>query len=263
MLHDTVRRSMPAALLVAMALLAGCASTTPQRDGVSRPHEPEGALSSTGLANVQLAQNYLREGKYAMALERGQRAERSDPQSADVQIILGLIHERLNDRAAAGQNYVRAVRLAPDAGHVLNASGAWMCSEGKTVEADALFQRALQDPFYSTKDMAYFNAGKCALDAGQLDKSEVYLRQGLVLVPENKRLLELMAQLKFRQGDFMSARAFFQRRDSLGTPGPEMLELAARIEQAAGDAAAAARYRARLQQDHPTYTPQSAEGTPQ
>jgi type IV pilus assembly protein PilF len=42
----------------------------------------------------------------------------------------------------------------------------------------------------------------------------------------------------------MEARAFVQRLEAMG-PTPEVLELAARIEDAAGDRAAAARYRQR------------------
>jgi type IV pilus assembly protein PilF len=261
MRHEATRLRWTFVGVFLLALLGGC-STTPTRNGVSMPRERAGTMSSTGMANLQLAQNYLREGKVPLALERARRAERSDPGSADVQVMLGLIHERIGDRPAATEHYKRAVRLGPNAGNVLNASGAWLCSNGQPAEADALFVRALADINYQSKELVYFNAGKCALDAGQLEKAEGYLRQGLELAPENARLLEAMAQLKFRQGDLMNARAFFQRRDSLGGTGPAMLELAAKIEQSSGDAAAAASYRARLQQEHPDYTPPAAEGTP-
>ena len=51
-----------------------------------------------------------------------------------------------------------------------------------------------------------------------------------------------LAQVEYAQGNFMDARAFIQRRDAMGS-NAEVLELAARIEDGAGDQRAAARYR--------------------
>jgi type IV pilus assembly protein PilF len=175
--------------------------------------------------------------------------------------VLGMIHDRLGDDGRAGSYYQRAAKHAPDKGYVLNAAGVWLCQAGKPAEADALFARATQDPFYNEREQAFFNAGKCALDAGQLAKSEAYLREGLAIAAEDPRLLEQMVRVKVRQGDLMGARAFFQRREALGPPGPEMLELAARIEQSAGDPAAAQRYRQQLQAQHPDYRPAASDGT--
>jgi type IV pilus assembly protein PilF len=109
----------------------------------------------------------------------------------------------------------------------------------------------------------FFNAGKCAADAGDLAKAEAYLRSGLNLAADDKRLLEQMVRLKVRQNDLMGARAFFQRREALGPPSAEMLALAIRIEQGTGDAAAAERYRRQLQSQHPGYTPPAADGSHQ
>ena len=88
-----------------------------------------------------------------------------------------------------------------------------------------------------------------------------HLRQGIEVAPESPALLGQMAELQFRRGNFMSARAFFQRRDSLGAVTPELLDLAVRIEQGAGDAAAAGRYRQRLQQQFPDFTPSDNQGS--
>lgn len=243
--------------LLALAL-AACATG----GGYQGPREPEGSMSATGSANLQLAQNYLRTDQPQLALVRAQRAERSDPTSADVQVVMGMIYERVGNRGLAGEHYARAVRLAPDAGHVLNAQASWLCGAGQRDEADAMYLRAVTDQFYKGKEQAYSNAGKCALEGGLLDRAEAHLRAGLGLAPTNARLLELMAQLKFRQGDFMAARAFFERRDALGNPGPAMLDLAARIEQGAGDSAAAERYRSRLQLEHPGWRAPAAEAVP-
>jgi type IV pilus assembly protein PilF len=57
-----------------------------------------------------------------------------------------------------------------------------------------------------------------------------------------------------RQGKIFEAQAFVQRRDGLGSDAAT-LDLAARIEDAAGNAHGAARYRQRLQNEFPNYVP--------
>ncbi len=258
MRHDPIR-----VLLVATFLaIAGCATTAPEEDSSVKPRSVEEEMSPTGLANVRLAQNYLAAGKIELAMDRANRALKSDPDSAEALIVMGLIREHLGDTERAGAHFMRAAKLAPEEGYVLNTTAVWLCQSGRAAEADAMFLKATRDPFYKSREQAFFNAGKCAQDAGDLTKAEGYLRDGLAGAPEDPRLLEQMVRLKVRQGDLMGARAFFQRREALGPPGPEMLDLAARIEQSSGDQAAAARYRQQLQSDHPGYTPPAADGTP-
>lgn len=258
MRHDVFRWAIPAAALLA---IAGCASTG---GGAStNAGAGQAQMSTKGLANLQLAQNYLRTGKLEVALDRANRAARMDPQSADVQLVLGMIRQALDDDARAGEHFEKAVRLAPEAGHVLNVRGAWLCERGQFDEADALFNRAVKDPFYEDKAQSYFNAGRCAVLAGRLDRAEAPLRQGLELDPKDPLLLEQMARLQFRQGNYLGARAFFQRREAVGEVDAGLLDLAVRIEEAAGDRAAAERYRTRLKQGFPDYTPDASEGSPQ
>lgn len=255
MRHESIHGWLAAALLLAVA---GCA-TSPGEGGSSRTRAADAEVSRTGQANTRLAQTYLAAGNVELALDRATRALKSDPGSAEAHVVTGMIRDRLGQRDLAGHHYQRAAKLAPNEGYVVNAAGVWLCQAGQAAEADALFQRATKDPFYKSREQAFFNAGKCALDAGQLAKSEAYLRDGLAIAAEDPRLLEQMVRLKVRQGDLMGARAFFQRREALGPPGPEMLDLAARIEQRAGDPAAAQRYRQQLQAQHPGYTP-AADG---
>lgn len=250
-------------LALALVVLAGCA-TTPSGTGTSSGGTSPGslaAMTNKGVANLNLAQNYLAAGKVDYALDRANRALRSDPNSADVQVVLGMIRERLGDSTRAGEHFARASRLDPDSGHVLNVHAAWLCERGKAAEADALFTRAVKDPFYKARDQAYFNAGKCAMRAGQLDVAERHLRAGLEIAPESPGLLARMAELQFRRGNFLGARAFYQRREALGTVPADLLDLAARIEDGAGDATAARRYRQRLQDQYPDYSPSDTQGS--
>ena len=99
--------------------------------------------------------------------------------------------------------------------------------------------------------------------SGRLDRADVTLRKGLEIEPKSAALLEQMARLQYRQGNFMGARAFFQRREAVAEVGAELLELAIAIEEGAGDRAAAERYRTRLRQGFPEYTPTAREDSPQ
>ena len=254
------RKSFPFLFAGALALaLAGCAGT----GGATRATKAQPEMSNKGMANLQLAQNYLAAGKYDVALDRAQRAMRNDPDSADVQVVLGMIRQALDDKTRAGEHFARAAKLAPDSGHVLNAYGAWLCEQQQYDEADAMFAGAALDPFYEAKAQAYYNAGRCSVLGGRLDRAEIALRKGLDLEPKNAALLEQMARLQYRQGNFMGARAFFQRREAVAEVGAELLELAIAIEEGAGDRAAAERYRTRLRQGFPDYTPTAREDSPQ
>ncbi len=256
--RDAVRNSLLAAVLVLATACAGGPSATTSNG--SAPGS-QAAMTNKGVANLNLAQNYLNAGKLEYALDRANRALRSDPNSADVQVVLGLIRERLGDSTRAGEHFARAGKLDPESGHVLNVYAVWMCQKGRAAEADAMFVRAVKDPFYKARDQAHFNAGKCAMEAGQLEVAERHLRQGIEVAPENASLLAQMAELQFRRGDFMSARAFYQRRESLGSVSAELLHLAVRIEQGAGDTVAARRYRQRLQDQFPDYSPSDNQGS--
>lgn len=251
-------------LAAALALLAGCA-TGPGRTATDaqKAASAHSAMSHKGQANLSLAQNYLAAGKVEYAMDRANRALRSDPNSADVQVVLGMIREKLGDKPKAGEHYARAAKLAPDSGHVLNVYAIWLCKEEQAAEADVMFARAVKDVFFKAKETAYYNAAKCALQVGQADKAAEYLRQGLEVAPKNPILLMRMAELQLQRGNYLSARAFFQRREALGDTDAEFYELGGRIEDAAGDRAAAARYRQRAQNPSQPQMPPATEGSRQ
>lgn len=256
MRHESMRLSRLLAPLALALALSACATG----GETNYPRDPEGSMTPAGLANLQLAQSYMARGELEQALSRGRRAERSDPSSPDVQIVLGMIQERAGNAGLAGEHFARAVSLAPNTGHVLNAQGAFLCGTGQREKADEVLRRAAEDRFFANRELAFFNAGKCAFEAGDKDKAVAYLRQGLELKPQEPRLLELMARVQFSRGEYLAARAFLQRREAIGPAGPEMLELAIRIEEAAGDRDAAARYRGRLLAEHPDHRPGAEAG---
>lgn len=238
---------MPLLKKMLALVLLGCVATT----AAARKHSDQPAgISQAGQINLGLAQNYYDNGDLESALDRNLRALRSDPGSADVHAMLGLIYDRISQPEKAAAEFGRALALAPNNGAILNIHGVWLCQGGHAAEADAQFVRALQDPFYKQPEQALFNAGKCAFKAGQLPKAEGFLRRSLEKAPDQPEVLMTLAQVEYAEGSYMDARAFIQRRDALGSR-PEVLDLAARIEEGAGDHRAAERYRQRLRDEFP------------
>lgn len=241
--------------MLLVLLLAGCAG-----GGEEKTSKAETSQKSSDVRlNLDVAQSYLESGKLDKARERIDAALASDPSSAEAHALRAMLHARLGETAKAGREFDRALALAPKDGSVLNAHAVWLCEHGKPEQADREFARALSDEKYRNPLQALANAGKCALSAGRLPQAEDYLRRALVFAPQDKTLLYMLADVELRQGKTFEAQAFIQRRDALGADAPT-LDLAARIEDSAGNALGAARYRQRLHDEFPEHV-STGEGT--
>ena len=237
-------------IALAIMLLAGCSTGGAER----APASPSNHLSADGRMNLGLAQGYLEENQIKKATDRANMALASDPGSADVHALFAMIHTRNGNLDKAAREFDRALQIAPSDGSILNAHASWLCERGQAAKADEEFSRALLDAHYRWPLQALSNAGKCAHKAKQWSKAEGYFRRALDVSPEDRQLLLLLADTQLRQGKIMEAQAFVQRRDSLGSDA-ETLDLAARIEDAANNRLAAARYRQRLQNEFPDHVP--------
>lgn len=236
--------------IVALLLLAGCSSAGGERAPVAAGNR----LSADGRMNLGLAQGYLEANQLKKAADRAAMAMSSDPGSADVHALLAMIHDRNGKADKAAREFDRALQIAPSDGSILNAHASWLCGRGQSAQADIEFAQALRDTAYRWPLQALSNAGKCAHKAGQWSKAEGYFRRALEIEAQDPRILLLLADTELRQGKIREAQAFIQRRDALGSDAAT-LELAARIEDAAGNRMAAARYRQKLHDDFPDYVP--------
>ena len=250
------------AVAVALSALAGCGGFKSKRNDykIDKPaidnlKSDSDAPQAASLNEVALAQEYIKEGQYEVALDRLQRAVKLDPSSADAYTMLGLLYEKINRPEQAEASYAKSAKLAPNKGDILNNYGAWLCRSGHPVEADPLFRSALNDPFYKTPAVAIGNAATCALKAGKPELAEAYYRQILALDATNASALQAMATLSYQRADYMHARAFVERLLATGNTTPDMLDLAARVEDKLGDADAARGYRSRIATEFPQYAP--------
>lgn len=226
------------------ALISACAGTS-KRSSADVDHAVQ--------TNLGLAQSYMGKGDFEAALDKLHKAESLNPRSPQTQSMLGMLYERIGRPALAGPYYEKSVALAPDEGAMLNNYATWLCRSKRSADSLAWFDRALNDPFYKTRAMAFGNAGRCAVEAGLLERAEGYFRGALEIDANFTDVLQDMASLYLQRGDFLRARAFVQRRESLGPVGPALLDIAAHVEDGRGDHEAAQRYRRQLMEQFPEY----------
>lgn len=267
-----MRRSEPAArvlfvIAAAAAVLAvGCSSrpsytvrgetsVAPEYNIRSRPQDRRQAEAALHLSRADRA---LATGDLDAAAAAAREALRLDAKSADALTILAFIEQGRGRPAQAGEFYRRAAEAAPGDVIVLNNYGAWLCGNGRAVEAMGYFDRVLSDERHGRHADTLANSGTCAAAAGQPDRTERDLRVALRLDPENALALSSMAEYQYRIGQFFEARAFSQRRLAAAPATAGALRLASQIEEALGDKVNADRYRQQLGTEFPGALSESA-----
>jgi len=230
-------------VLVLAFFLAACATSGDNKETNNR---------KAAETNASLGQAYMQRGQYEIALEKLKRAVANDKTYAPAHTLLGALYEILGDTDLAETEYKAALKYDPADGDVNNNYGAFLCGIGRGAQAEPYFLKAIEDPFYQTPELAYANAGKCSLERGNLDNAETFLRQSLDIDSNYANALLPMADVSYRKGLFLRARAFLQRYEAVGIVSEESLLLGYRIESRLGDTDSANKYRNEFLQRYPS-----------
>jgi type IV pilus assembly protein PilF len=241
-------------LLAAALLLAACASAPRSGNDASTTDERAAQLQ------VELGQQYMAKGDLETAQGKLQRALQLDPRSVDAHTLMAVLNERIGRPEVAEKYYRDALKIKPEDGALNNNLGAFLCGRGNFQESLELFEKAAADPFYRTPAVAFSNAGVCARKAGDLTASDGHFRRALELDPKSSTALYELARVSFERKEYMRARAFIQRYESLAPADAPMLLLASEVEQALGDRKRSQAYLDRLQREFPDFeAPAGAE----
>ncbi len=235
-------------VLLLCLLLTACASGGETKTG------GKSEARKAAETNTALGRQYLDRKQYEVSLEKLKRAVALDNTYAPAHTLLGVLYETIGEMNKAGEEYKLAVRYDPENGDVNNNYAVFLCGQGQYKEASRHFDTALKDPFYTTKYVAAGNAGLCALSNNDLDRAELYLRQSLEYDNKYAPALLPMAQVSYRKEDYLRARAFLQRFESVSEINSESLYLGYLIESKLGDGKAASQYRENLMDRFPGST---------
>ncbi len=236
-------------IIAAICALAGCA-TTQQSASSQRGMDSVSPVRAAEI-NTRLGVGYLERGQVQLAMEKLETALRHDPDHVPAHLTLALIFEQIGDSNRAGRHFRQAARLAPNDGGTQNSYAVFLCRQGDFRAADRHFMQALEDPFYTTPEVAWSNAGACARRNGELEKANDYFRRALESDPSFPDALFHLAELYYQQGEAFRARAFLQRFESASEPEAGALFLGYRIESSLGNRVEANQYVSRLERQFP------------
>ena len=226
------------AVALLLALLAGgCKTVTTTVGGVEVPGSAKSEADPRKRAEIrsELASNYYREGRLAIALEEAQRAVQIDSRYAPAYSLLGLIYMDIGDRREAELNFGRALRLEPDDPNIQNNYGWFLCQSGREAESVEYFVRAAGNRLYPTPGLAMRNAGICQMKIGELDGAERSLRRSLEFDGTDPLTKFELSRLYLRRNQPDRAEFYYGLLDQTNRASAAGLWLGLRIARANGD----------------------------
>jgi type IV pilus assembly protein PilF len=225
--------------------ISGCAYRDVEDDDADEKRQ------KSAESNTALGQMYMERGQYEVAFGKLKKAVSDAPDYAPAHTVLAVLYELLGEPENAGKHFKLAYEADPKSGDTNNNYGTYLCKQGKTKEAIRHFRKSLDDPFYGSPEVALTNAGSCELGAGNLVDANTYLRQALKTNPTFPDALLGMAQLSYREGDYLKSRAFIQRYESAASHTAASLLLAFNLEISMHDTDASAAYMFALESNFP------------
>ncbi len=243
-----MRKIAPTILLYFLCSgLNGC-NQTPGSSGSYRPTEGTNDIAQT---NLNLGIAYLRTGEFEKALEKLQKARAADKNYPPIYNALGVLYQRLGNKVKAEEYYLHALGLNGSDSSTLNNYGQFLCQDSRFDEAEVTFLKAANNPLYATPEIAFSNAGTCAMKQGELDTAETYFRDALKKNPKVSIALLQMAEISYATGNYLSARGYLQRYLEISSHTAKSLWIGIQVENELGDKNALSSYKLLLRNKFP------------
>ncbi|WP_225984650.1 type IV pilus biogenesis/stability protein PilW [Noviherbaspirillum aerium] len=234
-----------------MLFLSGCAST----GGAGSQNELPTLSDQTdnqkrARIRLQLAIGYYEQRQMVVALDEIKQAIAADPSFADAYSMRGLIYMDMGENRLAEDNFLQAIRLAPNTPDFNNNYGWFLCQNGREKQSIQYFEAALKNRAYQSPAKALNNAGFCSLKINDKVAAERYFSQAFQADPANPATNVNLARLYFERGDYERARFYVTRVMKADVMTADVLWLAIRIEHKLGDRAAEASLANQLRRRH-------------
>ncbi len=169
--------------ILAVAILAffwtSCAVTSENGPGEGSVKRSE----AKARAHLILGSAHIRNDRSIQALKELLKAEKYDPQNADVQSHLGVVHQNLKKYPLAVDHLKRALALRKNFPDAHNSLGTVYHDMKMYPEALTEFNIALSDLLYTTPHYAHFNIGQVYLEQGLYDQALAAFKKSVEIAP--------------------------------------------------------------------------------
>jgi type IV pilus assembly protein PilF len=232
------------AALLMVCYLAACAT---------QPSEPKDATRAPNintLVNNSLV--HAQRGDIARAQQTINQALALDPNSVDANNIAGLIYGKSQQSELAVKHFEKALSQARNDASTLNNYGSFLCEHGNTKEAEEKFLRAGAHTSNPNPEIAYTNAGLCALRIPDLDQAEDYFKTALDFKENNSVALFQLAQINLSKGRGIPALERLHAYSKFASHTPQTLKLGVEIGRLMRDKEVEVSYFNLLQNEYPT-----------
>jgi type IV pilus assembly protein PilF len=233
--------------LLSLIIVSGCATNV--QIGSNDINETK--VEKAAKINTDLGIEYMRRGRYDIALQKFEKALKLNKYSALTHNAIAVLYQALKVDEKAKLHYQIAIELNPTDSDILNNYGQFLCQKGNWKGAEKHFLKALENPVYQKPEIPYTNAGLCALKHHHFYQAESYFRKALQKNPKFPRALYQMAELSYKQRHYQQARDYLQRYDKIAEHTSQSLWLRVRVERSLGNKDAEASYALLLRHSFP------------
>lgn len=229
--------TLSALMLMTQFALVGC--VTVKENGAPIVKADPVAMAESRIA---LGLGYLEGGNMIRAHDNLQQALSHAPQYYRAQLSMAHYYETVGEDAKAEDMYKRSLRQHTKNGNVLNNYGTFLCKRGDFQQADQMFNRAIEQPYYYLIPASYENAAFCALKSQDKDKAKYYFTRAIDHDPHRPKSILQLAKLEIESGNFTDARIRLMRFNQMYGVKKPSLQLMIELERAAGNEALEQKY---------------------
>jgi type IV pilus assembly protein PilF len=241
--------------LVIAVLLSACASSKFQGDdsdarfGLERQETPE--VQRRASIRLQLAIAYFEAGQYRVALDEIKTILAISPNFAGAYSLRALIEVELNDLKRAEDNFLYAIKLAPNNSDIANNYAWFLCQNGREKQSIPYFEKVLSDRLYETPVKAMSNAGVCSLRIKDVASAERYFLMANREQPNNHVINAALAKIFHDKGMYEKAKIYISKVIKEDVFAADVLWLAIKIEYKLGNQNNMNGFSTQLRRRHP------------
>lgn len=219
----------------------------------SQPSQPKDTTPSPDInALVSNSLVYAQRGAISQAQQSINQALALDPDDVDANNIAGLIYGKSQQPELAVKHFEKALSKAPNDASTLNNYGSFLCDHGNIKQAEEKFLRAGTHASNPKPEIAYTNAGLCALREPDIDQAESYFKTALDFRKNNSVALFQLAQINLTKGRGIPALERLHAYSQFASHTPQTLKLGIEIGRLIKDKEVEISYFNLLQNEYPT-----------